>query len=78
VGYLPTKKPPAACYRLAAEQCLDWPNCTNTSPAFAYVNKVCQDAHSWLKYPAIVQYALYKDSVVRKQVEYLQSLTMKK
>lgn len=29
----------AVCARLAAEQCLDWPNCDSSSPAFQWVKK---------------------------------------
>lgn len=29
----------AACYRLAAEQCLGWEGCDSSSPAFQYVQK---------------------------------------
>lgn len=32
----------AVCYRLAAEQCLDWDGCDSSSPAYKYVRKNIQ------------------------------------
>lgn len=30
----------AVCHRLAAEQCVNWPGCDSSSPAYQYVQKM--------------------------------------